>query len=310
MIKRYGINKFLLGTFLLILICILSIFPNNKLDYDVLIEETNKLNNVVYLLDDDNYLSLLNVYIGKNEIVDIIKEKLILLRDGYEDYSDFKTLIPKDTIINNISVEENNVYIDFNESFLDVGSSLSKSMIESIVYSVTEINGINNIYISINNNMLDTYPNTNIKLNMPLNRNIGINTIYDIENLNKVSKTTMYFIKENNNIKYYIPVTKISNNNDEKISIIIDELKSSVYSMDNLQSYLNNNLELYSYKVNDDSIDLIFNDYIFENIETNKILEEVKYVISESIFENYNVKEVTFNTKNISNIETIFNDNR
>jgi len=49
---------------------------------------------------------------------------------------------------------------------------------------------------------------------------------------------------------------------------------------------------------------LIFNDYIFESVGSKIILEEVKYTIAESIFENYDVNKVIFSTKDIDNIET------
>ena len=39
---------------------------------------------------------------------------------------------------------------------------------------------------------------------------------------------------------------------------------------------------------------LEFNDYIFNDYEDKKILEEVIYTISLSIYDNYNVREVSF----------------
>ncbi len=301
MIKRYGINKFMLSSFALLLICVISIIPNRKVDLDIEVEDNSKTNNVVYLLDNDNYLSLLNIYIGKNEINDIIKEKLLLLRDGYEEYDSFKPIIPKDTIINSIKVDKDTVYIDFSKEFLTIKEELEDKLIESIVYSLTEINGINNIYIYIDGILLDKFISGNI-ISQPLTRNIGINKEYDLVNLNNISKTTIFFIKEYDDYIYYVPVTKINNDNSEKINIIISELKSSIYSMNNLQSYLSNEVILDSYNQTEDTINLIFNDYIFESIGSNIILEEVKYTIGKSVFENYDVKEVTFSTNSINNI--------
>ena len=308
MIKRYGVNKFIVSTFTLFLISLISILPNNELNLNVEVEKVKESNQVIYLLDEDNYVSKLNVYIGKNEVEDIIKEKLLFLRDGSEDYPCFNPLIPKDTIINGINVKEDKVYLDFSKELLSVKSEMIEPMIEAIVYSLTEINGINDIYISIDSKELSEFPTGDLKIQLPLRRTIGINKDYDLINLNNITKTTIYFIKENDDTKYYVPVTKVSNETTEKINIIIEELKSSVYSIDNLHSYLSNDLVLNSYDKTEDTINLIFNDYIFESIGSKTILEEVKYTIAESIFENYDVKEVIFSTVDDETIAKYQND--
>lgn len=40
---------------------------------------------------------------------------------------------------------------------------------------------------------------------------------------------------------------------------------------------------------------ITFNDKIFDEFDTNKILEEVKYTINMSVKDNYNVDKVVFN---------------
>ena len=123
--------------------------------------------------------------------------------------------------------------------------------------------------------------------------------------LNDIDKTTIFFAKTNEEFTYYVPVTKISNTISDKIDIIIEELKSTVNSQDNLNSYINNNVKLVSKEINDEKINLIFNNYIFSDLNNKTILEEVKYIISESIFENYDVKEVSFSSETDKNIKFI-----
>lgn len=302
MIKDYGIKKFVVATCSLLIICLISIIPNNNLN--IILEETKESNQTIFLLDKDNYVSKLNIYIENNEIEDIIKEKIMILRDGTSEYNEFSPLIPKDTKINSIKIDLDKLYIDFSKEFLSVKKENIEPMLESIVYSVTEINGISDIYISVDNEELKEFPNSNYKVKMPLNRTMGINKEFDIIDFNNITKTTIYFIKENDELKYYVPITKITNDDTEKISIIIDELKSTVYSIDNLYSYLSSEVILDSYNKTEDTINLIFNDYIFESIGSKTILEEVKYTIAESIFENYDVSKVVFSTKEKENIDT------
>ena len=53
------------------------------------------------------------------------------------------------------------------------------------------------------------------------------------------SKTTIYYISHKKDYIYYVPVTKVSNDNREKIEIIINELSSYNTYTTSLKSYLN-----------------------------------------------------------------------
>ena len=69
-------------------------------------------------------------------------------------------------------------------------------------------------------------------------------------------------------------------------------------------SFLNSDVELLDYKLDNDSISLNFNDMILDDIGKNNILEEVIYTICLSLEDNFDVKEVTF-TANNEKISTI-----
>ena len=301
MITKLGLKKFIVTTISFIIIAIYSILPNN-MEHDFNTEIKKEYNDTVYLLDKDNYVSRLDVFIDKNSIETIIKEKLDLLIKGKDN---FKSLIPIDTKILNISVKEDKVTLNFSKEILSIKKELTRSMIEGIIYSLTEINGINDIFINVDGVELKEI--NGIKLSYPLNRSFGINIEYDLFNLNNINKTTVFFVKKEEDTSYYVPITKVSNDESDKIYIILEELKSSVNSQDNLKSYISNDLLISSYEKTEDAMNLIFNDYIFESINSNNILEEVKYTISLSVIENYGVNEVIFNTSNNEKIEVFKN---
>ena len=290
MIKRYAIHKFTVSTLCLILLAMFYFFPTKNELYEEVIEDNNNISHIVYLLDDDNYLSQVIVYYDKLSIEDDIKKRIDILINGIDGLNYFYPLIPKGTKVNNVKVDKDNVYIDFSEELFNINNYTKEYMIESIIYTLTEINGINNIYITIDNNKLDN-------ISYPLTRKYGINKTYNINSFNNLNQTTVYFSKHNNDTDYYVPVTKISNLDSEKIDIIIYELKNSVNAQDNLSSSIDNNLELVSYSIEDNKMILMFN--------SDKILESVSYEISSSIFDNYEVDEVTFNTEDKSNIISI-----
>ena len=127
-----------------------------------------------------------------------------------------------------------------------------------------------------------------------MDRSYGINKETDITTYKDVNKVTVYYLSKNEDETYYIPVTKYMNDNREKIKIIVDELASSYMYSSNLMSFLNSNIELLAAEKELDTLFLVFNEYIFTDMDTRNILEEVIYTINLSIIDNYDVKEVVY----------------
>ena len=305
MIKRYAMNKIFVSTLVVLILMIFTIAPSPSFDTEVSIDEEKLKENVVYLLDQDNYVSRVISYYDESDIESVIRSKIDILKNGDKSLDKFYSLIPKTTILKEVSVEKDSVYLNFSKDFLTVNKYLEESMVEAIVYSLTEINGINNVYINVDENKFLSLPNSGKALPYPLTRSFGINKKYELDSLNDIDKTTVYFAKVSEDVKYYVPVTKVSNLSGNKIDIIIEELKSSINAQDNLNSYVSSNVEVINSSIEDDKINLIFNNYIFSDSSSETILEEVKYVLAQSIFENMDVKEVIFSTKEHNNITSV-----
>lgn len=309
MIKKYTINKICVTSVSLFLILMFYLVPSTP-ESEVKIDKSigDKKEVVVYLMDKDYYLGRMIEYASYDNIVDLVNKKLDILINGSDELNSFSPIIPKNTKVNSIKVDKNNIYIDFSKDILNVSKYNEELMIESIIYTITDINGIDNIYLSINKEPLKILPKSNKEIPYPLNRGYGINKKYDLDSLNNITKTTIYFNKSYDDVEYLVPITKVMNTTSEKIDIIIEELKSIVNAQYNLNSYIPNNLEVVSHDVNDDKMNLIFNEFILDK-EKLVVLEEVKYAIAQSIFDNYNVKEVVFSTKDKNNIATITKNN-
>lgn len=309
MIKKYTINKLCVTSVSLFLILMFYLVPSTP-ESEVKIDKSigDKKEVVVYLMDKDYYLGRMIEYASYDNIVDLVNKKLDILINGSDELNSFSPIIPKNTKVNSIKVDKNNIYIDFSKDILNVSKYNEELMIESIIYTITDINGIDNIYLSINKEPLKILPKSNKEIPYPLNKGYGINKKYDLDSLNNITKTTVYFNKSYDDIEYLVPITKVMNTTSEKIDIIIEELKSIVNAQYNLNSYIPNNLEVVSHEVNDDKMNLIFNEFILDK-EKLVVLEEVKYAIAQSIFDNYNVKEVVFSTKDKNNIATITKNN-
>ena len=306
MIKKYAMNKIFVSTLIFGLLLLFYLVPSPSFEVEINEKDYNKeYENVVYLLDDDNYVSRVISYYDETDIDKVIRNKINILINGDKNLDNFYSLIPKKTILKDISVNKDSVYLNFSKEFLNVNKYIEESMVESIVYTLTEINGINNVYINIDGKKFVMLPNSKKVIPYPLTRSFGINKKYDLDSLNDIDKTIVYFVKKNDSGEYYVPITKVSNLSSSKIDIIIDELKSTVNAQDNLSSFISDNVILEENKIIDDKINLVFNEYIFSDSSKKTILEEVKYVVSQSIFDNLDVKEVIFSTKEHNNIVSI-----
>ena len=107
---------------------------------------------------------------------------------------------------------------------------------------------IKKISIYVEGNKLLKLPKSNKKLPDYLDKSYGINKIYNLDSLKESSKTTIYYLSKNKDYYYYVPVTKVSNEKNERVEIIIKELKSTPIYHTNLISYLAASANMTSYE--------------------------------------------------------------
>lgn len=282
----------------LLIIGIIYIFPNSndtEEDVDFIKKEDQ---DIIYLIDNNDYVARVNVILNHEDTIKKAQEILEYLtiegknseyiRDG------FHPIIPKGTKIIDISFDNNILKLNFTKEFLNINEKDEQKLIEAIVYSLTELDNVNSITIFVEGKILDKLPHSNTYLPTTLNRNFGINKIYNLNTIDNSTKTTIYYISKYKDFYYYVPVTKINNDTREKMEIIVKELTSNSMLETNLMSYLATSTELLDYTKTSESIILNFNNQILADITTNEILEEVVYSINLSISDNYDVQNVMY----------------
>ncbi|MBE6158924.1 MAG: hypothetical protein E7159_03775 [Firmicutes bacterium] len=297
MLKRAIKKRILITITTLIILLIIYIIPINK-EFNETISYNNNIN-YIYLLND-NKLIRTSIISNEEDTLNKVKEIINNLKDN--NYNDkLKSIIPKDTKIINLSLDNKLLKINFSKELLNIPSNLEEKLIESLIYSLTELDEIDSIMIFIEDKLLLQLPNSNKKLPSILTRDYGINKIYNLTSINNVNKVTIYYYQELNNNYNAVPVTIFTNDNTEKIEVIIKDLKSSSIYQTNLVSFLSSNTKLLDYELTENKIKLNFNQPLLDTFYNDSLLEEVKYAISNSIKDTYNVKDViiTVNNKEI-----------
>lgn len=300
MLKRKALRKIIITTFSILTVLVICIIPDrlnssdNFLDPKIDLEYvTNLGTNEIYLLGPNHYLVKTNVLLETENLDTQIKGIIDYLTVQKSDKipSGLSGIIPADTKLNSMEIKDKVVVLDFSEDFFNISQELEEREIEAITYSLINLDGIEGVTIKVNGELLVELPKTKKKIPEILNRNFGINKVFDIYSLDGIQKVTLYYMDNISNENYYVPVTKYLNDDREKIQIIIDNLSSNYIYESSLVSLLNQDTELINYQIDDEIMTLNFNNSIFSN---DKILEEVTYTISESIFDTYDVKSVIF----------------
>ena len=304
MLKNMTIKRISLASILLFICALFLLFPSTEKEKGLNIKEDIEYvdNNVktheIYLVNKDNYVARTNVIVNEEETIKKVKTMLEYLIMGGKKESNipngFRGIIPSGTEVLSVDIKDGLLKINFSKELLEIDEALEEKMIEAIVYSLTSIDEVKEILIYVEGNLLRVLPKTKTNLPTTLTKNIGINKVYNLTDTKNITATTIYYIDKNSDGYYYIPVTKIDNNQNEKIKVIIDELSSGPSYQGNLMSFLNLNTKLLNYNIKDKIMELTFNDYILDNLEKKKLMEEVLYTICLSIRDNYDVDEVVF----------------
>lgn len=298
MIKKSSIRRICIATLALFILLIIYLFPTKDFKTTKNLYYTQENEMPIYLIDKNNYVARTSTIKKSNNINEEINEIISYLTKNSNNSNyikeGFKTIIPENTKILNINIEENILTINFNKELLNVDINTEENMIEAIVYSLLEIKNIKKIKILVEGKKLECLPNSKIKLPEYFDKSYGINKLYDIKSIKNTTKTTIYYLSKYNNEYYYVPITKIDNSNTEKIEIIIKELKSTPIYHTNLISYLASSTNLTNYELLENNIKLSFNNNLIANIDNNKMTEIVKYSIALSIRDTYGYRDVSF----------------
>ncbi len=307
MLKRKMIRKIIIASSALFALLLIYLIPNNQNDKLNINQNLEYINlevatSSIYLIDNYNYLGKAEVVVNSTSTEEKVKELVEILISGGEGENKipngFKSILPSETKILSVKYEEGLIKIDFSKELLNINKDLEEKMIEAIIYTVTSVDEVDKLIIYVEGDILTKLPQTKINLPSTLDRNFGINKTYDFTKTDDINQVTIYYLNKHNDNYYYVPVTKYLNDNRDKIKIIIDELTSTNAYNTNLLSYLNSNTEILAIEEQPDILELTFNSYIFSDVDSKDILEEVIYTICLSIKDNYDVSEVVIKNEN------------
>lgn len=315
MLKKSIVKRIAISSLALLILLITYFFPTvdkESNSYPQTLTYSDIQKNAVYLIDKNEYVARVDMAVHNTETIQKVKEiiGILTIKSKESEYlpTDFYGVIPAGTNILNVTLEDKLLKIDFSKEFLNTTQNMERKMIEAIVYSLTELDSIDNILLFVEGKELLELPFSKEKLPSLLNKDFGVNKVFDLNSLKNTTKTTIYYGSKNNDFFYYVPVTFINNSDQEKVEIIIEKLKNSPLYESHLVSYLNANAEMTNYEILENEIKLSFNSYLLDSIKNDTILEEVQYTIYLSLRDTYNIDTVEFKvTEGEKNVNLVIN---
>ncbi len=309
MLMRKALRKIFITTLTAFILLVVYIIPtlekNDAINVNMEVEYITGLGtDHIYLLDTNDLLVKTNILLESSVPSEQVKLLIQNLKEG--DNAKFptglKAYIPEEVDVLDVFYDEKVISIDFSKEFLEISQKMEERIIEGISYSVLDLEEVEGLKILVEGEKLNNYPNSKRKLPEVITREIGINKKYDINRRGNIDKIVLYYTESIDDHTYYVPVTKYMNNEKEKIEVIVEELSSKYIYENNLMSFIHNNLELLGYEKKDNMMILDFNQYLFD--KNDKILEEVLYTISYSVFDSYDVNCILYkvNGKNVREI--------
>lgn len=297
MLRKCAIKRIILSSLALVIMFLLCIFPkSDSLTIPEEIVYVEELTMPIYVMDQNNYVARTNIVKPDKDQIEYIIDSLTIesLTSNYLP-SGFIALIPKGTKLLDYQIEDKLLKLNFSKEILNVSKENEEKMIESLIYSLCEMDGIAQIMIFVEGTSLENLPNSQKRLPLILDKSYGINKIYSFDNFKDTSKTTIYYMGKYNNNLYYIPITKVTNEKVEPVEVIVSELKSTPIYETNLISYLNASYELEGYEILEDSITLSFNNLLIANLQDEEVNERVRYTLALSLRDTYNIDNIVIN---------------
>lgn len=283
MLKKKALRKIFITTLSMLIILTIYTIPTtqkpNVLRTNLEIEDiTNLSTDKIYLLNKDNYLVKIDVFIDTNKLENKIKRIIEYITiNNNKIPSNLNGYIPKDTKLLSLNIESNSLLLNFSKEFTN--SNNEEIMITGIVYSLLEIPDIKEVSFQVEDKFYKDYTN--------LNKDIGINKNIMYNSRNDINKVVTYYLDNEDN--YYVPITNYLNDKREKIEIIIDELKETKKG---LISYLGENTKLLDYKEDNNLLIINFSKELKNENKTSE--DKILNTISYSVFDNYDVNMVMF----------------
>lgn len=254
---------------------------------------------VLYLIDENGYVVPQTLALPLPETLEVAKQALQYLVEGgpvsHLIPDGFRAVLPEGTEID-LDIQEGTAIVDFSNEFSTYNPKDEMRILQAVTWTLTEFENVERVHFRINGHQLDAMPANGTPIGDGATRNDGINIdtagVMDITNTRPV---TVYFIYQEGDNKYYVPVTKrVSNEVDNDIEAVVQALVQGPSIRSELLPGLNHSVALLEPPtIEDTQVTLNFNEAISESFTTMMITEDTLNSLVLSVTEQPGIESVS-----------------
>ncbi|UJF32042.1 GerMN domain-containing protein [Paenibacillus hexagrammi] len=176
----------------------------------------------------------------------------------------FQALLPQDTKILgvNVQAEKKQAVVDFSKEFLNYDQQDERKILEAITWALTSFPTVEKVQLRVEGKELKEMPKGKTPLEEPMSRMMGINIEKaDDAEFGQSTPVTLYFLNQNDqNYKYYVPVTRLVKRTDDVAKAVVDQLIKGPDQKKGLTAVMNATTEVKSVTKANDLITVDFSD--------------------------------------------------
>lgn len=242
----------------------------------------------LYLIDENGYVVSQTLPLPNSKSV--AKQALeYLVADGPGQNiipNGFRAVLPANTDVD-VDIKDGTAIVDFSKEFKSYDKKDEQKILQSITWTLTQFDSIDKVKLQVNGYPLGEMPVNGTPISSDgLSRADGINAetagVVDITNTHPL---TVYYIAQNSDDFYYVPVTKrVSNTEKNNVKAVVNELIKGPGNNSLVSGFVSDVALLDEPKVEDGKVTLNFNENILsfdEKVVPDEILNALVYSLTE-----------------------------
>ncbi len=238
----------------------------------------------------------------------VLKQSLEYLVDGgpVTDMlpNGFRAVLPAGTEVD-VDLKEDGIAVaDFSNEFSNYDPSQEKQVLEAITFTLTQFENVDSVQIRINGHKQDMMPVSGTPIGEGVSRANGINIeTGDVTDVVNSRGVTLYFLAQNGENSYYVPVTRrVSLGEDTLTSAVNELLKGPAHQSDLLTDFRQGVALLDEPMYENGTLTLNFNESILSELQATAVSSEVMNMLALTLTEQEGVEKVAIQVNGEANI--------
>ncbi|MEK5270839.1 sporulation protein [Aeribacillus pallidus] len=185
----------------------------------------------------------------------------------------FRAVLPEDTVVKGVDIKDGTAIVDFSNEFTNYKPEDEEKILQAITWTLTQFKNINKVKLWVNGHELKEMPVNGTPIGEGTTRKDGINIdTSDAVDITDTHPLTVYYIGEEGDNVYYVPVTKrISNEEKDEVVAAVNALVEGPDRSSGLLSEFQSEVKLIEKpKYEDGQVTLNFNEAIYGSYDEEK----------------------------------------